>query len=354
VSSEEDFTNRRAPGSTSNGKATRVSEGQIGLFGEEDLPAAARPRKEAPRVAEQALELTALGDVLPRGLRYGTSSWSFPGWRGLVWDRDHSQGLLSRHGLTAYAQHPLLRAAGVDRTYYGPMSAASFAEYGEQVDDDFRFVVKAWQNITSTSLRMGPGAWHRNPDFLDAEIAIEKVVVPAIEGLEHRLGAIVFQFAPMPQRFTTRASGFATRLGEFLKALPLGPTYAVEVRNPEFYTTELIDQLGEASARLCLSVHPKSIALEEQAQLLRRLGDGPVVIRWMLKRDLEYASAKKRFAPFDRIQERDDSARESIARISQTEIDFGNDVTVIVNNKAEGSAPASIEALSRLMAGSAN
>jgi len=151
------------------------------------------------------------------------------------------------------------------------MSAESFADYGSQVSDDFRFVVKAWQNVTSTSLRTGPGSWTRNDDFLDTKIAVDKVVVPAVEGLEHRLGAIVFQFAPMPQRFTARAEGFAKRLGEFLQALPIGPAYVVEVRNPEFYTDELIDQLGEASARLCLSVHPKSISLQEQAELLRRL-----------------------------------------------------------------------------------
>ncbi len=324
------------------------SDVQIGLFAESAPPAKG---KQVPAVAEQALELEALGQSLPAGVRYGTSSWSFPGWRGLVWRDDHAQGQLSRYGLGAYSHHPLLRAAGVDRTYYGPMTGDSFVDYARQVDDDFRFVVKAWQNITSTSLRTGAGRWERNADFLDVGIATDKVIVPALEGLEHRLGCIVFQFAPMPQRFTTRASGFAKRLGEFLAALPVGPTYAVEIRNPEFYTPELIDNIGNAAARLCLSVHPRAIDLHAQAKLARTLGAGPVLVRWMLKRDLEYASAKKRFAPFDRIQARDDDARQAITEITRMELEAGSDVTVIINNKAEGSAPASVEALSRLMAG---
>jgi len=76
----------------------RRTSSQIGLFGEDPAPKNGRARPEPPEVAEQALELTDLGRALPQKLRYGTSSWSFPGWRGLVWDQDHSQGLLSRHG----------------------------------------------------------------------------------------------------------------------------------------------------------------------------------------------------------------------------------------------------------------
>src|SRR5262245_28797051 len=67
----------------------------------------------------------ALADVarrLPRSVRLGTSSWSFPGWQGIVYDRSASETQLARHGLAAYARHPLLRAVGVDRTYYAPIA----------------------------------------------------------------------------------------------------------------------------------------------------------------------------------------------------------------------------------------
>lgn len=47
-----------------------------------------------------------LAGVLPKNLRIGTSSWSYPGWIGTVWDREYSEGALSKHGLSAYAQHP--------------------------------------------------------------------------------------------------------------------------------------------------------------------------------------------------------------------------------------------------------
>lgn len=58
------------------------------------------------------LELAA---SLPPTLRLGTSSWHYPGWTGLVWKRDYPAEILSRHGLPAYAQHPLLKTVCLDR-----------------------------------------------------------------------------------------------------------------------------------------------------------------------------------------------------------------------------------------------
>ncbi|MEZ6184635.1 MAG: DUF72 domain-containing protein, partial [Planctomycetota bacterium] len=72
------------------------------------------PRRLGP--ASVAPELRALAARLPPTVHLGTSSWSFPGWRGVVYDREANQRELAREGLRAYAQHPLLRAVGVDRT----------------------------------------------------------------------------------------------------------------------------------------------------------------------------------------------------------------------------------------------
>lgn len=70
-------------------------------------------------------------------MRLGTSSWSFPGWAGIVYDHSVSTATLARRGLAAYARHPLLRTVGVDRTYYGPITAEDFAAYAAAVPDEF-------------------------------------------------------------------------------------------------------------------------------------------------------------------------------------------------------------------------
>ncbi|MFO1232972.1 MAG: hypothetical protein U1E57_07235 [Paenacidovorax caeni] len=40
---------------------------------------------------------------LPPQLRLGTSSWSYPGWQGLVWEGAHSEPTLAKKGLPVYA-----------------------------------------------------------------------------------------------------------------------------------------------------------------------------------------------------------------------------------------------------------
>ncbi|WP_308645952.1 hypothetical protein [Ottowia beijingensis] len=104
---------------------------QNALFDEPLAPAdapAAEPT--APRPARRpraGVEATAVGDAtrtlaaaLPHGLHLGTSSWHFPGWAGLVWGGDYAEATLSKHGLVAYARHPLLRSVSLDRAFYRP------------------------------------------------------------------------------------------------------------------------------------------------------------------------------------------------------------------------------------------
>src|SRR5271170_6894066 len=90
---------------------------QLELFGEPWAPKTASP----PQAATPSEALRALGERLPKEVRLGTSSWSFPGWTGLIYAEAESQVQLARAGLPAYAQHPLLRTVGIDRTFYGPV-----------------------------------------------------------------------------------------------------------------------------------------------------------------------------------------------------------------------------------------
>ena len=64
-------------------------------------------------------EVRALGVALPARIHLGTSSWSFPGWTGLVYalrnGKPATEQVLARHGLAAYARHPLFRTVKIGR-----------------------------------------------------------------------------------------------------------------------------------------------------------------------------------------------------------------------------------------------
>ncbi len=320
---------------------------QTGLFAERDLP---RVRPAAvPR------EVGALASALPAGLRLGTCSWSFPGWAGLVYASRTSPTQLARHGLGAYARHPLLRTVSVDRGYYAPVPREDLRRYTEQVPSDFRFVVKAHEDCCWLRFpahpRLGARAGQPNPRFLDASYAAEEVLGPLASGLGPQLGAVLFQFPPQAARGPLAASRFAEALHAFLDSLRGVAPMAIEVRTADWVSRPVADALAAAGVPAALSVHPTLPSLDVQARVLERGTPGPRVIRWMLRQGDRYEEARDRYAPFDRRAAPDPGELQRIVTRVGAAADAGQDCFVLVNNKAEGSAPHSVVALARALAG---
>jgi len=288
---------------------------------------------------------------LPTTLRLGTSSWSFPGWKGIVWDRDATSGQLSRRGLVAYSAHPVLRAVGVDRTYYAPVDASTFADYAGQVPDDFRFMVKAAMECTSPWMREGGrDTMESNPRFLDASWTAGAVVEPLVEGLGAKAGPLVFQFSPLGSKFTKEPARFVDLLGGFLATLPKGVAYAVEIRDRELLSEAYVAALRENGVSHCVNVHPRMPPVGEQIEIAGSLDEPSLLVRWMLHSGLAYEEAKDRYAPFSRIVDPDTACRRQIANLVVERSRRSNETIVIANNKAEGSAPLTLIELAREVA----
>ncbi|MFT3916529.1 MAG: DUF72 domain-containing protein [Anaeromyxobacteraceae bacterium] len=316
---------------------------QLDLFG------AAAPPALAAAPSDPAHE--ALAARLPATLRLGTSSWSFPGWAGLLYDRAASEAALSKAGLPAYARNPLLRAVGLDRTYYAPLDAAAFALHAAQVPEGFRFLVKASQECTSPTLLTAAGGSAVNPRFLDAAWAREAVVAPAVEGLGAKLGVLLFQFPPLTFSASRRPEAVLERLRAFLAALPTGVPYGVELRSPALFTPAYARLLEETGALHAYVVHPAAPDLEAQARLLPPEAQPALVLRWMLGHGRGYEEARELYRPFDRLAAPDPDTREAVARICARAVGKGRPGIVIVNNKAEGCSPRSVFALAERIVG---
>ena len=279
---------------------------------------------------------------LPRGVRLGTSSWSFPGWDGLVYDRPASEESLARAGLAAYAEHPLLRTVGLDRTYYRPIPAEQFRAYAEAVPGDFRFLVKADRLLTSPLDPDPHGARGRNARYLDPGYAAAEVIGPMIEGLGRKAGVLLFQFPPIPPNLVGGRAAFLRRVERFLSALPQGPLYAIELRTPAFLNDSYAAALDALGAAHCFNVHPSMPPLERQLQVVQPFYQPALVVRWMLHSGLQYEAARERYQPFDRIVDADPVSRERIATTVLEVVLAERPAFVIANNKAEGSAPLSL------------
>jgi uncharacterized protein YecE (DUF72 family) len=289
--------------------------------------------------------------MLPTDIRLGTSSWFFPGWRGLVYDGVHAQVALSRQGLAAYAQIPLLRTVSLDRTFYGPISAGDYQRYARQVPDHFSFVVKAPALVCDAVTRDEEGRGKvANPHFLDAAIAAREFVVPCLEGLGAKAGPLVFQVSPLPRSLVDEAATLVERLAAFFAALPrqLGkhrPLYALELRNSELLTPRLMKMLAGVDVRYCIGLHDRMPEVERQEAALKVLdgeAPGPLVVRWNLHRGFLYQAAKQRYEPFDKLVDEDGESRHVLARLAAETFKAGQRVWITANNKAEGSAPLSL------------
>lgn len=319
---------------------------QLGLFPDE--PAPEQPATVASVRADADVRATAAR--LPRTLRMGTSSWSFPGWEGIVYRGHVSQQKLARHGLEAYARHPLLRTVGLDRTYYRPIGMEDFERYADAVPRGFRFLVKAHRLVTSPTDPESYGVRSPNPRFLDPHYAVEEVIGPAWEGLGRKLGPLLFQFSPIHPNQIGGSGVFLERLYRFLDALPDGPLYAVELRTPAFLSAEYGDMLDATGVAHCYNVHPAMPPIAEQLALLSPFYQPALVVRWMLHAGLRYEAARDRYEPFDRIVDGDVPSREQIARAVLDATIAERPAFVIANNKAEGSAPLSIFRLAERIA----
>lgn len=326
------------------------------LFGlPPEAPPEKRPRgiQPAPPVADD-VDLAAR---LSPHVHLGTSTWSYPGWEGLVWAGRHSESALSKNGLPAYAAHPLLRAVGIDRGFYRPLAASEFQRHAEQVPRGFRFTVKAPSLVTDALLRSEDGRGQQpNPLFLDATAALQDFIEPAYEGLGASIGALVFQISPLPGVRLANMNEQFDLLHAMLLACPKPPAgvLAVEVRDAAWLTPDLVSLLRDTGARYCLGLHPKLPPLAEQLPLLRALWPGPMVARWNLNRlhgAYGYEAAEKKYGEFAEMLDPDPETRAELARVIRGTAGAGQDCFVTISNKAEGSAPLSVRALAQAVVG---
>jgi uncharacterized protein YecE (DUF72 family) len=311
--------------------------GQVDFF--DDRPA--RGKVAAAPVSD---EVRTLAGRLPHGVRFGTSTWSFPGWQGIVYGGDYDETKLSREGLSAYAHHPLLRSVGVDRSYYRPLDDKTLLRMASAVPTDFKFLIKAHAALMLPKSARRPDYLAGVSDvFLDSTYASRNVIEPALRQLGEKLGVILFQFSPLGDLRYRKE--LLERLESFLTALPSEAQYAVEWRDATLLGPDLADVLARCKVAHGYAGHPRMPQIDEQVSFDR--GEGPLVIRWLLRRDRVYEDARMTYAPFDRLLEPDADSRRGILSLLHGAVGQGREAIVIVNNKAEGSAPLSVLQLAR-------
>ena len=133
-------------------------------------------------------EIHSLGERLPPLIHFGTSTWTYPGWTGLIYDKPYPATGASAKMLGEYARWPLFRTVGIDSFFYRPGSAKVLSEYADQLPAGFPALSKVWDRITAHTFAnpRDKARWgERNPDWLSTSLFLNEVT-QADEGCDFR------------------------------------------------------------------------------------------------------------------------------------------------------------------------
>ena len=325
-----------------------------------DLFPALQPREsrrspERERLEREHAEAAEIAARLPPNVRFGTSTWSFPDWAGIVYSRRASVTELAREGLAEYARHPLLTTVGIDRSYYAPIPREDLERYAAQLPPDFPCCAKAPEVVTSAAqpARSKGAVRGPNPDFLNPQPFVDEMLRPFAEVFRDHTGPFVFQFPPAPASLAPRPREFAEKLDHFLSALPSDFRYAVELRDASLLTSEYRRVLARHGAAHVLNYVTAMPMPFEQAATVPIEAAPFAVIRLLLPPGTRYAERGQALKPFVRLTDSDAEMRAQVIALARRAVAANIPVSVLVNNKAEGCAPLTIRALAELLADSA-
>lgn len=288
-------------------------------------------------------------------LRLGTSSWAYEGWRGTVYHRAYPRQRFSQDCLAEYAAfprdgQPLFRTVGIDHTFYRPGTTAQLAHYAAQVPEDFRFCSKVWEEITIPAYadlpRYGVKAGRPNPRFLDGTLFKEEVLEPALQGFGGKTGPFIFEF----QRHGLDPAAFFTGLERLLAALPPEIPYAVEVRDHRLLGPRYRDLLRAYRIAHVYNHWTAMPPLARQHELLGRAFTAPfVLLRLLMPLGLSHAEAVTRYAPYNRLVEPAPRMRADTVALVRQALQEDRSSYVLVNNRAEGNAPLTLQAIAGML-----
>ncbi len=169
-------------------------------------------------LADQAASLAV------QGVYIGTSSWKYPGWCGMLYDRARyeyrgkfAETRFKRDCLAEYAE--VFKTVCVDAAYYTFPSQQYLEGMVTQTPDDFLFGLKVTDAITIKKFpkldRFGEQAGKPNENFLNAELFAKAFFNPC-EAVRSNIGLLMFEFSRFWSTDYEHGRDFIADLDKFL------------------------------------------------------------------------------------------------------------------------------------------
>ena len=170
-------------------------------------------------------------------IHIGTSAFTAAGWENAF----YPAGMEPADYLTYYATK--FDTVEVDSTFYRTPSVATVKGWARKVPDGFVLAAKVPQIITHEKILQN----------CDDDL---KHFLETMDLMGDKLGPLLFQFGYFNKTAFKSGEEFLARLESFLKKLPKGYRFALEIRNKQWLTAEFFD---------LLRAHKVAYALIDQA-----------------------------------------------------------------------------------------
>ncbi|MDR3719224.1 MAG: DUF72 domain-containing protein [Bryobacteraceae bacterium] len=294
-----------------------------------------------------------LHELAARGIYFGTSSWKYPGWMGSIYtpQRYFTRGRFSQKKFEAeclaeYAE--TFPAVCGDFSFYQFPEPSYWFRLFAGAPKELQFAFKVPEEITvktwPTHVRYGARGGSENDSFLNAGL-FERMFAQPLEPYAGRVGVLIFEFGTLPKRHYDGVGPFVDDLSRFLAALPRGWRYAVEVRNPEYLDPVYFDCLRSFNVAHVFNAWTRMPELPGQIAIEEAFTADFLVARALLRQGRPYADAVAKFQPYERVQEPNPGARAALKELMDRASRSRQLAFLFVNNRLEGNAPGTIEAV---------
>jgi uncharacterized protein YecE (DUF72 family) len=308
------------------------------------------PVDRPPQAARLAPKLRALAD---RGVYFGTSSWKYEGWLGSIYstDRYATRGKFSRKKFEAECLAEYAETFPVvcgDFAFYQFPSPEYWERLFQGTPASLLFGFKVPEDLTVARwpehARYGERSGRENRAFLDAQL-FTTLFARGLEPYAGRVATLIFEFGTLPRSLFPTPDQFFATLDTFFEALPSGFRYAVEVRNPEYLGPGYFALLSSHGVAHVFNAWTRMPELGVQVETPGAFTADFTVVRALLRKGRAYEQAVRAFEPYRLVQEPDHAAREALLRIAGRSLRERKPAFLFVNNRLEGHAPGTIEAV---------
>lgn len=281
-------------------------------------------------------------------LRYGTCSWKYKSWQGLVYSDQKDINFLEE-----YARH--YESVEIDQWFWSLFDVDKVSlprpdvvnEYIQSVPDTFDFTIKVPNSITLTHFyrKKTDEPLRTNPHFLSPELFNE--FLQTIAPMKRQTGMLMFQFEYLNKQKMPSLFEFQKRFGEFINRCDRSWPYAIEIRNPWYLNRGYFAFLRHNKlSHVFLQGYfmPSIIEIYEKH---RDQIEGTTVIRLHGgdRKEIEEKSGEE----WNQIWEDKGDELRSVANMIKDLLSRGVNVHLNVNNHYEGSAPLTIQRIKQLL-----